>query len=69
VREIWVFWVEVEDEGTGIVDLGCSSSVAVDWFEELVSLDGWDWGMKVHLNTFELGPDLLFGVQGNVRYS
>jgi len=64
-----VFWVEVKDEGTGIVDLGCSCSVVVDWFEELVSLDEWDWGMKVRLNTFELGPDLLSGVQGNVRYS
>jgi hypothetical protein len=41
----------------------------VGWFEELVGLDGWDWGMKVHLNTFELGPDLLFEVQGNERYS
>ena len=41
----------------------------VDWFEELVSLDGWDGGMKVHLNTFELGLDLLSGVQGNERYS
>jgi len=40
----------------------------VDWFEELVSLGGLDWGMKVRLNTFELGLD-LFGVQGNVRYS
>jgi hypothetical protein len=64
-----VFLVEEVDEGTWIVDLGWSSLAVVDWFEELVSLDGWDWGMKVRLNTFELGLDLLFGVQGNVRYS